>query len=307
VITDHATLVHLLKQSSDKLTDRQSHWVEKLMPYANEMRILYRKGILNEADPVSRRPDFHQIDLYRPEGSLWWDGNVPDIIYNGSDPALLALTTYQELNVDDDFLSQLKGAYSSCNYFSDENIGRRKRQSIEKSSDGLFRYYHRVVIPRPSLALIKALLVEYHDNDGHPNYRRLMATLLKRFWWDMMMFDCKSHCQRCIVCNRAKPDRRGGAALQPLGIPEFPWEIVGIDYVTDLPKAALMVTHLSLLWFAILQKWLTSYHATKRSQQRSQQTCLLIIVIDYMVFLGSLYLIETQNLLVNSGKLLWKS
>ena len=70
VVTDHATLVHLLKQSSDKLTDRQSHWVEKLMPYANEMRILYRKGILNEADPVSRRPDFLQIDLYRPEGSL---------------------------------------------------------------------------------------------------------------------------------------------------------------------------------------------------------------------------------------------
>jgi hypothetical protein len=34
---------------------------------------------------------------------------VPGIIYNGSDPALLALTTFQELNVDDDSLSQLKG------------------------------------------------------------------------------------------------------------------------------------------------------------------------------------------------------
>jgi hypothetical protein len=213
VITDHATLVHLLKQTSDKLTDRQSHWVEQLMPYANEMRILYRKGILSEADPVSRRPDFLQIDLYILEDSLWWDGNVPDIIYNGSEHALLALITFQELNVDDDFLSQSEGAYSSCNYFSDENIGRRKRQLIEKSSDGLFRYHHRVVIPRPTLALIKALLVEYHDNVGHPNYRRLMASLLKRYWWDKMTFDCKSHCQRCIVCKGATPDRRGGAAL----------------------------------------------------------------------------------------------
>ena len=62
VVTDHATLVHLLKQSSKKLTDRQTHWVEKLMPYANIMRILYMKGSLNEADPVSRRPDFHPID-----------------------------------------------------------------------------------------------------------------------------------------------------------------------------------------------------------------------------------------------------
>ncbi len=97
------------------------------MPYANEMRILYTKGILNEADPVSRRPDFLQLDMYRPEDILWWDGNVPDIIYSGSEHVLLALTTFQELNVDDDFLSQLKGAYSSCNYFSNDKIGRRKR------------------------------------------------------------------------------------------------------------------------------------------------------------------------------------
>ena len=52
----------------------------------------------------------------------------------------------------------------------------------DKSSDGLFRYHHRaVVIPRPTLDLIKSLLVEYHDNAGHPNDRRLMALLLKRF------------------------------------------------------------------------------------------------------------------------------
>ena len=131
-----------------------------------------------------------------------------DIIYNGSDPALLALTTFEELNADGDFLSQLKGAYSSCNYFSDDNIDRRKRQLIEKSSDGLFRYHHRVVIPRPTSALIKALLAEYHDNAGHPSYRRLMASLLKRFWWDKMAFDCKSHCQHCIVCNRANTSNK---------------------------------------------------------------------------------------------------
>ncbi len=25
--------------------------------------------------------------------------------------------------------------------------------------------------------------------------------------------------------------------MHPLGVPEYPWEIVGIDYVTDLPKS----------------------------------------------------------------------
>jgi len=49
------------------------------MPYAYIMRILYNKEIFNEADPVSRRPDFHPIDddqLNNAQESLWWDGEV---------------------------------------------------------------------------------------------------------------------------------------------------------------------------------------------------------------------------------------
>ena len=53
------------------------------MPYTNLMRILYKKGILTEAGPVSRRPDFLHVDnLYMPDESLWWDGKVPDIDTN---------------------------------------------------------------------------------------------------------------------------------------------------------------------------------------------------------------------------------
>ena len=56
-----------------------------------------------------------------------------------------------------------------------------------------------------------------------------------------------------MICNRAKPDRRGGVSFQPLGIPEYPWEIVGIYFVTDIPKSGLyghttfciMVSHLT--------------------------------------------------------------
>ena len=56
-----------------------------------------------------------------------------------------------------------------------------------------------------------------------------------------------------MICNRAKPDRRGGASLQPLGIYEYPWEMFGTDYVTNLPNNNLyghtiifiMVCHLS--------------------------------------------------------------
>jgi hypothetical protein len=84
VVTDTATLTHLLKQTSDKLTNRQVHWDERLMPFAQSMSILYREGSVNEADPMSRRPDFFHPDdvqLRRPAEmfALWWDGNVPDL------------------------------------------------------------------------------------------------------------------------------------------------------------------------------------------------------------------------------------
>ena len=134
-----------------------------------------------------------------------------------------------------------------------------------------------------------------------------MALLLKRFWWDKMTFDCKSHCQRYIVCNRANPDRRGGVALQPLGIPEYHGKLLVLITSQIFLKVALVVIHPFLLWFVSLRKWLILFHATRRSLRKIQQIYSLIIVIDYMVFLGSLYLIEILSLLGSFGKNLWES
>jgi hypothetical protein len=114
MVTDHATLVHLLKESSDNLSNTQTHWVENMTPYANSMCIIYTKGILNEADLVPRRPDFLSIENpYMPFGSFWWDGKRPGIDTNGNDHIVVALSILEALNVDDDFRSQLKGVYST--------------------------------------------------------------------------------------------------------------------------------------------------------------------------------------------------
>ena len=45
VVTDHATLTHLLKQPSLNLTKRQARYVEQLMPYAGYIKLLYRKRL----------------------------------------------------------------------------------------------------------------------------------------------------------------------------------------------------------------------------------------------------------------------
>jgi hypothetical protein len=72
-----------------------------------------------------------------------------------------------------------------------------------------------------------------------------------------MTLGCKLYCQNCVICNKAKLDRRGGASLHPLGIPEYPWYFFGIDYVTDLiPKSSLYGHTAFLLWFVTLLRWL---------------------------------------------------
>ena len=39
------------------LSARQTHWLEDISPYANNMDIFYRRGETNRADGLSRRPD----------------------------------------------------------------------------------------------------------------------------------------------------------------------------------------------------------------------------------------------------------
>ena len=75
-----------------------------------------------------------------------------NVICNGNELVLLAIPAEDVLNVDVDFLTQLKEVYSSCNYFSEENSPRWKSQKIVKSTDGLFRQHNHLVIPRPAKA-----------------------------------------------------------------------------------------------------------------------------------------------------------
>jgi hypothetical protein len=52
---------------------RQARYLRDLQPFVGSMTLAYCKGALNEADPLSRRPDF----VPHATVSLSWDGEVP--------------------------------------------------------------------------------------------------------------------------------------------------------------------------------------------------------------------------------------
>ena len=228
-VTDHATLVHLLKQPCSSLSDRQARWVEKIQPFASHMEFLYRKGIANESDPLSRRADFHTI---------WGEPDVVPQSAHVDEAELLALNV-DDVIVESEFKSRLITAYNNTPYFHKANEHKWKGDKIHRGDDGVFRYFGRVVIPRPARELRQALLSEYHDSPAggcHSSWKRTLAKLMARFWWRQISADVQKFCRECVICNRAKPDRRGPAPLDTLPLPQFPWEIVGVDFVTSLPK-----------------------------------------------------------------------
>jgi hypothetical protein len=58
-----------------------------------------------------------------------------------------------------------------------------------------------------------------------------------RFWWRNMKRDVAKYIALCDVCNRVKAEHQKPVGLlQPLPIPEWKWDNVGMDFITGLPR-----------------------------------------------------------------------
>ncbi|KAK6160734.1 hypothetical protein DH2020_004115 [Rehmannia glutinosa] len=61
--------------------------------------------------------------------------------------------------------------------------------------------------------------------------------LKKNFWWVNMKNQVVENVAKCLTCQRVKAEhQRPSGLLQPLAIPEWKWEKVTMDFVTDLPR-----------------------------------------------------------------------
>src|SRR4051812_33549922 len=61
--------------------------------------------------------------------------------------------------------------------------------------------------------------------------------LLQRFWWTRMKRDIARFVAECDVCRCIKAEhQRPAGTLQPLPIPEWKWDKVGMDFITGFPK-----------------------------------------------------------------------
>ena len=85
----------------------------------------------------------------------------------------------------------------------------------------------------------KLILQEAHDSPYsiHPGNTKMYLDLKESFWWTGMKKDIAEYVAVCDVCQRVKAEHQKPAGLlQPLPIPEWKWEKLGMDFIKGLPR-----------------------------------------------------------------------
>jgi hypothetical protein len=137
----------------------------------------------------------------------------------------------------DDVLSCVRRAYGDDPRFKDDQFTSRYRQI-----DGFYfrsdpHHKHRLVVPNID-AVKNAILYECHDRPfvGHVGTSKTLKLAERSYWWPNMEQSVRRYVQSCPSCQANKDsNQKPGGLLQPLPVPEEPWESVSMDFIIHLP------------------------------------------------------------------------
>jgi hypothetical protein len=113
-----------------------------------------------------------------------------------------------------------------------------KTSAFLEDSQGTLWLGKRICVP--NLKPIKeSILREAHDSaySIHLGSTKLYKDLKTRHWWNGMKRDVAEYVALCNTCQRVKAKhQRPVELLQPLKIPEWKWEEIGMDFIVGLPR-----------------------------------------------------------------------
>src|SRR6187551_1154216 len=114
----------------------------------------------------------------------------------------------------------------------------RPSDSPDSQRVALSTHRGRVYVP-DDLELRQAVLKQCHDDPtaGHPGVHGTYDLVSSNYWWPTMRSFVEKYVEGCDTCQRKKLQRHPRAVLEPLDVPEGPWEAVGVDLITELPNS----------------------------------------------------------------------
>jgi hypothetical protein len=91
----------------------------------------------------------------------------------------------------------------------------------------------------PDIKSIQELILkEAHQTaySIHPGSEKMYQDLKKRFWWYSMKREIAEYGAICDNCQIIKVEhQRPAGLLQPLQIPQWKWDVIGMDFIVSLP------------------------------------------------------------------------
>jgi len=240
VVTDHCPLTHLKTQPS--LSRRQARWMEYLARFDFEWR--YRPGRDNVADPLSRHPNFTVAILALVTTRSMKKGNDnmvrtdkkrKRVSFANPVAQVIPHNPFHTTAPQDDLYKHITKGYTDDKWFSDS-----KNTESLTFKDDLWWEGERVVIPDVT-TIKRSIMFEMHDTpySGHMGVRKTLHAIQRVFWWPYMRQEITKYVNECISCQKNKLGfgQKSAGLLQPLPIPEFPWQSVSLDFITHLPRS----------------------------------------------------------------------
>jgi hypothetical protein len=113
----------------------------------------------------------------------------------------------------------------------------QKNEDYEVRIDGILLYMN-IIYASNSLKLRSTILKEMHNvpSVGHPGYQKILSTVKSQYYWPDMKKEIAEYIAKFLECQKVKAKHRHqDGLLQPLPIPEWKWEVVKMDFITQFP------------------------------------------------------------------------
>jgi hypothetical protein len=230
IYTDHKSLKYIFTQS--ELNMRQRRWLELIKDY--ELEIHYHLGKANVVvDALSRKSQVNMLAAHPISFEL---AKVFDRLSLGFLNNTQGVTIELEPTLEQDIRKGQK---------DDEKINEIRQLIINgkgldfrEDAEGVVWFKDRMCVPNIT-SIRELILKEAHETTYsiHPGSEKMYQDLKKRFLWYGMKREIEEYVARCDSCQRIKAEhQRPASSFQPLQIPQWKWDEIGMDFIVGLPR-----------------------------------------------------------------------
>ncbi|GKA08458.1 putative reverse transcriptase domain-containing protein [Tanacetum coccineum] len=209
IYTDHKSLQHIFDQK--ELNMRKKRWIELFSDYECEIR--YHPGKANIVDDALSRKDRLKPRRVRA----------------------MAMTIQTGMR------EKIQAAQSEA--FKQENILveglHGLDQQMEKKEGESFHFIDRIWVSLVG-GVRTVIMDEAHKSkySVHPRADKMYHDLRDMYWWPRMKRDIATYVSKCLTCSKVKAEhQRPSSLLQQPEIPEWKWDKITMDFITNLPRS----------------------------------------------------------------------